>query len=131
MSTIPRRPWSPKLAVFWFVSSEENRSRLVSLRWPFDINNARALQCIPYGHEPAWADVQRADTTLSGHPFDFFPRGRLEYFPPTRRWIFSVDPLLEAGCFIKYLVNNWELPMGHVTVEVEPSYCSSMPVQRP
>ena len=119
MSTPSCLSLSPRLAAFCVCSSTETQSRLVSIRWPVDINAGREQKFIPLGHDRAWIDAQKLDRTLTSYPFDYFPRGRLEYFPPMRRWSFSVDPLLEASCFMIDLVETWKLPKGHVTVERE------------
>jgi len=121
-----------KVGLFWFVATGERSSRLASLRWPFDVEaRVRGLQSPPYNHKSAWSEVKRLDRSLTAYSFDHFPRGRLEYFPPSRRWLLTVDEKLKADVFINNLVLRWELPRGHLTINAGECYCSSASVPDP
>jgi hypothetical protein len=121
-----------KVGLFWFVATSKLSSRLASLRWPFDVDaHELGLQSPPYDHQSAWTEVQRLDRTLAGYTFDHFPRGRLEYYPPARRWLVTVDEKLKAYAFVDHVVRHWELPRGHLTVKVDESYSSSVSIPDP
>lgn len=121
-----------KIGLFWFVATGEPSCRLASLRWPFDIEAyLSGLQSPPYDHKTAWAEVQRLDDSLAAYSFDQFPCGRLEYYPPARRWIFSVDQKLNQTSFISYMVIKWELPPGRVTIKTDPAYASLVSIREP
>jgi hypothetical protein len=122
----------PRIGVFWFVSTDTALSRLVSLTWPADIDAERAeLRAVPYDHMRAWPEVQRLDKTLANYEFDHFPRGRLEFYPPMRRWLLAIDAKLDRSSFAIHLITFWRLPPGHLTVTVDPAYTSAVSVPDP
>lgn len=124
--------FSPKVGVFWFVAPNGSASRLISVLSPFDINAVGLdFAKAPHDHEASWPEVRDSSPELAGYDFDYFPRGRLDYFAPGRRWIFSVDPKLKRNTFIACLVSNWCLPPGHVTVKGEDAYASRASVGEP
>jgi hypothetical protein len=121
-----------KISVFWFVETGGYPTRVVSILWPFKVDNDDwDLKAVPYGHERAWPEVQKLDRTLASYSFDHFPRGRLEFYPPTRRWLLSIDEQLNRSAFIDLLVEEWDLPEGHLTVKVDPSYTSAVSINEP
>jgi hypothetical protein len=124
------KPW--KIGLFWFVATNRHSCWLASLRSPIDIEGFRsALRCSPYDHKSAWTVVLQLNPSLAAYSFDHFPRGRLEYYPPARRWIFSVDQKLNRRSFVSYMAINWKLPPGHVTVKTELAYASLASVREP
>jgi hypothetical protein len=124
--------YDPRIGVFWFVSTDHTSSRLLSLTWPFNLDDENSgLRAAPYDHKTAWPEVQRLDRMLRNYDFDYFPRGRLEFYPPMRRWLLSVDPKLNRSSFVTYIVAKWSLPIGHLTVKVEPAYSSAVSICDP
>ena len=77
------------------------------------------------------AEIQRIDQSLSSHAYDYFPRGRLEFFVPGRRWLLFLDPKLNRGAFVAYLVVKWQLNSGHLTVKTDTAYASKTCVGSP
>jgi hypothetical protein len=125
--------FKPQVGVFWFVAPGTAPSpRLVSLLSPIDVAAAgRDLVATPYGHLAAWQQLQASDESLVPYAYDHFPRGRLEYFGPTRRWIFSLDRQLKRSRFISLLVLAAGLPPGHVTAQVDLAYTSAVAIREP
>jgi hypothetical protein len=122
----------PRIGVFWFVATDTSLSRLVSLTWPFNIDAEGAdLRTVPYDHMRAWPEVQRLDQSLVGFEYDHFPRGRLEFFPPGRRWLLGIDAKLDRSSFTINLIVYWRLPPGHLTITVDPAYTSAVSVPDP
>src|SRR4051794_23490003 len=104
-------PFNPKTGVFWFVATDPSApSRMVSVLSPFNIDFAgRDLVASPHDHAVVWPRVQSLDPSLKNHDFEYFPRGRLEFSGPTRRWIVTIDSKLNRVAFIAYLSATWEL----------------------
>jgi len=121
----------PKVALFWFVPDEAEGSRLVCVRWLLDCDERLQLQCAPCCHLEAWHHITALDRSLEEYSHEFFPRGRLEFYPPTRRWIFSIDTQLARGDFVEYLTDTWLLPRGHLTVIDDPDYRSAIVMRSP
>jgi hypothetical protein len=83
------------------------------------------FQRLNESHADAWSEVQRLDASLKHYEFDYFPRGRLDFFRPGRRWLLSLDSKLQQETFVAYIVIQWNIPPGHVTVKVAHNYQST------
>ena len=128
---VPATYTCPKLGLFWFIgTSKRQPSRLVSFLQDFEevpeVDRVRAVRRDP---AEAWREIQRLDPQLAPYAFDYFPRGRVEFFAPGRRWMLYVDAKLNRGAFIAYLVDTWRLDRGHLTVKLD--RCHSTPTIAP
>lgn len=114
-----------RAGVFWLVDTSDEL-RHVRVSWPIDVDTPRFGSATDgYDHEQAWRHICRLDRTLGIYAFDHFPRGRVTYFPPTRRWLLGVDVALARPDLVAQIVERWRLPPGHITTVVELTYCSA------
>ena len=93
-----------------------------------ELNDRKAIS---QTHAEAWREVQRIDQSLASYAFDYFPRGRIEYFAPGRWWLLFLDPKLNRGAFVAHLVVHWRLNAGRLTALKEPTYGSEACVGMP
>jgi hypothetical protein len=120
------------VGVFWFIAKDRKRSRLACFTRKIEnISEFNGLKAIPQTHAEAWLEVQRIDQSLASYAYDYFPRGRLDFFVPGRRWLLFIDPKLNRGAFVAHLVVHWWLNAGHLTVYNEFSYTSEACVGAP
>lgn len=113
----------PRLGLFWSLSPTGAPFRLATFLRPFDaVTEVNGLKSVVERHEDIWPQVQRLDPSLAPYAFDHFPRGRLDYFSPGRRWLLRVDPALKGASFVGHLAHRWKLDAGHLTVESNRPY---------
>jgi len=82
-------------------------------------------------HSEVWPQIQRIDQSLAAYPFDYFPRGRLVFFDPGRRWLLFLDSKLNRGTFVAHLMMKWGFGAGHLTVQSDAAYTSTARVGDP
>lgn len=117
---------SLKIARFWIVNTGELTCRLAAYRLPLANNeSSREIQTISCPEQEAWEHVQPLDPQLLKFSYDYFPRGRLDFFPSGRRWLLSVAPRLNETQIINFLADEWHLPKGHLTVSTDDRYVSA------
>jgi hypothetical protein len=76
----------PRLCLFWFIAKDRNASRFGALSRPLDeVPEIGDFQKLNESHADAWSEVQRLDSSLKQYAFDYFPRGRVDFFRPGRR----------------------------------------------
>jgi hypothetical protein len=122
----------PRLGLFWFIAKGRNASRFAAFSQL--LNNVPEIddfRKINENHFDAWSVVQRLDSSLSPYEFDYFPRGRVDFFRPGRRWLLSLDPKLRRGAFVAYIVLQWGIPPRHLTVNIDRDYQSRAHVGPP
>jgi hypothetical protein len=122
----------PRVGVFLFIAKNRNPSRFACFTSKLEIiPEFKGIKAIPQTHAQAWLEIQRIDQSLSSYAYDYFPRGRLEFFVPGRRWLLFLDPELNRGAFVAYLVVKWQLNSGHLTVKTDTAYASKACVGSP
>jgi hypothetical protein len=100
-----------RLGLFWFLATDRNPSRLVSLSRPIsEVSEFAGIQRLNTSHLEVWPDIQRVDQSLKGYDFDFFPRGHVEFAPGQERWLLFLDQKLKRGAFIAHIVISWNIP---------------------
>lgn len=124
--------YQPRLGLFWFIAKDRNSSRFAALSRPLDeVPEIGDIQRLEENHAEAWLEVQRLDDNLKQYEFDYFPRGRVDFFRPGRRWLLSLDPKLQQGAFVAHIVMQWDISPGHLTVKVDRDYRSTARVGPP
>jgi hypothetical protein len=122
----------PRLGLFWFIAKNRNASRFAAVSRPLvEVPEIGDFQKLNESHTDTWSEVQRLDSSLKQYEFDFFPRGRVDFFRPGRRWILSLDSKLQRGAFVAHIVLQWGIPPGHLTVKVARDYQSIASVGPP
>ena len=128
----PHHLSEPRIGLFWFVGDSNAPSRLVTVSSPRETLAGYPLLTIGQTHEDAWPEIQRLDRTLAGYTFDHFPRGRLDFYEPGRRWLFFIDDALRNKKFVARVMSCWNIiEDGHITVQVEPDYRSAAQIRLP
>jgi hypothetical protein len=116
----------PRLGLFWFIAKDRNMSRFAAFSRPLaEVAENKNFQRLAEEHPEAWVEVQRLDPSLKQYAFDYFPRGRVDFFRPARRWLLSLDPKLQREEFVAHLLLQWGIPHGHSTVKVDRNYQST------
>ena len=116
----------PRLGLFWFIAKDRNASRFAAYSRPLvEVPEIGDVQRLDESHANAWSEVQRLDSNLKQYAFDYFPRGHVDFFRPGRRWLLSLDSKLQRGEFVAYIVIQWGIPPGHLTVRVARNYHST------
>jgi len=75
--------------------------------------------------------LQRLDQTLADYDYDYFPRGRVNWRKEDDRWLLVLDPKLNRGTFIAYIVLAWKLPRNRLLVLTDAHYRSLARVGAP
>jgi len=116
----------PRLGLFWFIAKDRNASRFAALSRPLvEVPEIGDFQRLNESHVDAWSEVQLLDSSLKQYEFDYFPRGRVDFLRPGSRWLLSLDSKLQRGAFVAYIVLQWRIPPGHLTVKVDRDYRST------
>jgi hypothetical protein len=116
----------PRLGLFWFIAKDRNASRFAALSRPLvEVPEIGDFQKLNESHADAWSEVQRLDSGLKHYEFDFFARGRVDFFRPGRRWLLLIDSKLQRGTFVAHIVLQWGIPPGHLTVKIAREYQST------
>jgi hypothetical protein len=103
---LSRIPDQPRLGLFWFIAKDRNASRFAALSKPLiEVPEIGDFQMLSESYAHAWSEVQRIDSSLKQYEFDYFPRGRVDFFRPGRRWILSLDSKLQQGAFVAFIVS--------------------------
>jgi hypothetical protein len=123
---LSRACYRPRLGLFWFIAKDRNQSRFAAFSRPLDaVPEFDDFQRLNDSFVNAWSEVQRLDSSLKQYEFDYFPRGRVDFFRPGRRWLLSLDSKLQRGAFVAHIVLQWGIPPGHLTVKIAREYQST------
>jgi hypothetical protein len=122
----------PRVGLFWFIAKDRNPSRFASISRPFSrVAEVAGFKTLDEGHVDVWPMVQRLDETLADHDYDYFPRGRVNWRKEDDRWLLVLDPKLNRGTFIAYIVLAWKLPRNRLLVLTDAHYRSLARVRAP
>jgi hypothetical protein len=124
--SLSRISQQPRLGLFWFIAKDRNASRFAAFSRPLvEVPKIGDFQKLNESHADAWPEVQLIDPSLQQYEFDYFPRGRVDFFRPGRRWLLFIDSKLRRGAFVAHIVLQWGIPPGHLTAKVSRDYQSS------
>ena len=120
------------MGLFWFIAKDRNASRFASISRPFsEVAEVAGFKTLDEGHVDVWPMVQRLDQTLADYDYDYFPRGRVNWRKEDDRWLLVLDPKLNRGTFIAYIVRAWEIPPNRLLVLTDAHYRSLARVGAP
>ena len=115
----------PRVGLFWFIAKDRNLSRFASISRPFSrVAEVAGFKTLDEGHVDVWPTVQRLDGTLADYDYDYFPRGRVNWRKEDDRWLLVLDPKLNRGTFIEYIVLAWKIPRKRLLVLTDAHYRS-------
>lgn len=107
----------PHLGIFWFAGPlASGRDEVAS---PQLIASSTPASKVPLiggfkttdpGHVDIWPSLQRKHGFLRGYPYEFFPRGRVNYLADTDRYLVLLDPELLRPPFVQLVEERFFLP---------------------
>jgi hypothetical protein len=122
----------PRLGLFWFIAKDRNPSRFASISRPFSrVAEVAGFKTLDEGHVDVWPTLQRLDRSLADYDYDYFPRGRVNWRKADDRWLLVLDPKLNRGSFIAYIVLAWKIPRTRLIVLTDAHYRSVARVGAP
>ena len=122
----------PRLGLFWFIAKDRGPSRFASISRPFSgVAEVAGFKTLDEGHVDVWPTLQRLDQTLADYDYDYFPRGRVNWRKEDDRWLLVLDPKLNRGTFIAYIVLAWKIPRTRLLVLTDAHYRSLARVGAP
>jgi hypothetical protein len=126
----PREPGEqvtpePRIGLFWGLPGAGSRPRLVGLsRRVSEVSEIGGFRTLEEGHVDIWPRITRRWPNLRGVPYEYFPRGRVNWRADDDRFLLLLDRKLTTEEFISILVSRWHLPRARLIVLSDPHYRS-------
>lgn len=108
----------PYLGIFWFAGPlvpgelpRLNQPQLLAISAPeSEIPLIGGFRTMDTGHVDAWPALQRQHAFLRGHPYEFFPRGRVNYLADSDTYLVLLDPEIFRPAFLVLIDKHFSLP---------------------
>lgn len=108
----------PRLGIFWIAGPlapgdlfRVEQPQLLAVSEPAsDVPLIGGFRTMDKGHVDAWPDLQRQHAFLRGRPYEFFPRGRVNYLADTDTYLVLIDPEIFRPEFLKLIDERFLLP---------------------
>lgn len=115
---------SPKLGIFWFVgpvsTSEPSiiaAPRLLAVATPADqVPLVGGFRTTDPGHVDVWPSLRRQHAFLRGYPYEFFPRGRVNYLGEADQFLVLLDPTIAGAEFLQFIDREFCLPASRLVL---------------
>lgn len=120
---------APRLGIFWFAgplasgpAARVDEPKLLVVSKPMEeIPLIGGFRTMDLGHVDAWPTLQRQHPFLRGKPYEFFPRGRVNYLAEDDAYLVLLDPELLRPQFLKLLDEHFSLPTSR-RIMTDPHY---------
>ena len=124
------------VGIFWGLPQGRRGWRFLADKTPVDEGEPYG-ECITHatGHYEYWESLSRLGQTVlaqrglpgepAWHEYEEFPRGRVVYWPDSRRFVIYADRRLQAKSFIKRIVAEFGIPADAYSVCSDSHYRSS------
>jgi hypothetical protein len=127
---------SPLLGIFWGLQEGAEPLRLVTDTTPLaDGDRYGDFLTHAAGHLDVWEAWQRLGPNglskrglpkaIAWHEYEHFPRGRVVYHCPTKRFTVYADRVLQSQAVVAVILNAFRLPRSECAIKSDPHYRSS------
>lgn len=108
----------PHLGIFWFAGPlapgthhRVDQPQLLAISVPVnEVPLVGGFRTMETGHIDAWPGLQRQHPFLRGHPYELFPRGRVNYLADDGVYLVLLDPALLRPKFMGLIDAHFLLP---------------------
>lgn len=111
-------PIEPKLGIFWFAGLLEPTElprvvhpQLLAITAPaIEVPLIGGFRTMDMGHVDAWPILQRNYGFIRGKPYEFFPRGRVNYLADSDTYLVLLDREVLRPAFLELIDARFHLP---------------------
>jgi len=108
----------PRLGIFWFAGPlgpgempRVEQPQLLAVTTPASaVPLIGGFKTTDLGHIDVWPSLQRQHAFLRGRPYEFFPRGRVNYLADSDTYLVLLDPEVARSDFLELIDARFGLP---------------------